>query len=169
MSKQKQTFTDPKTGEEIESTWLARLIGRLGFGLFFALGSMLVIRPGCVPSGVTKIGWDDVLIFGLMVGLFFILISGLDHVRNNLLSQRIHDGVALRQHFRRQRILRRQEYPHVPDEALSRAEQPREPEPTDASLSQTEVEEEKKSRLTEAVEEEARPGLWQSIKARLRR
>lgn len=33
MSKDKQTFTDPKTGEEMESTRLARWFGKLIFGL----------------------------------------------------------------------------------------------------------------------------------------
>jgi hypothetical protein len=128
-----QTFTDPKTGEEIESTTLARWGAGLVYGLLNGLLLGLIMgRQGLLP--------------GLFAGLFGVFLGGVVAwgyaVRHNPLTRRVHDRIARQQHFRRQRILRRQEFPHVPDGALSLAGPPGEPEPTAASLSRAEAPEE---------------------------
>jgi hypothetical protein len=65
---------------------------------------------------------------------------------------------ARRQHFRRQRILRRKqlekEWAGVPDGAISRAQPPSKPEPTQGSLSRVEVLKEDPTRLQKDVEAE---------------
>jgi hypothetical protein len=166
MSKRKPTFQDPKTGEEIESTALARW----GAGLAIGLAIGLVVGLVFGLSGWPVFELFGALVFGLVLGLALGLVLGLvsglavgptarpdgrlDNVRNDLLSQRVHDGIARWQHLRRQRLLRQQEFPHVPDGALSRADPPGEPEPTQASLSLAKPPEEDAPRLTASVEAE---------------
>jgi len=88
-------------------------------------------------------------------------------------GEKIHHGIARSQHFRRQRLLKRklaeEEWAGVPQTALSQAQPAGPPQPTDGSVSQADVPEEEKPRLTAAVEEEPRQGLWQTIKARWER
>jgi hypothetical protein len=169
MSKPKQTFTDPQTGEEIESTWLARWGGGLfsvlcasGLGIGLPLGLLFGLAAGwatgllngllALVAGLV-IGLVTGLPLGLLFGLYF-LVADLDTVRYNPFCQRVHDGLARRQHLRRQRILRRQEFPHVPDGALSRAGPPGQPEPTAVSLSRAPApEEDPPLRLTAGVNE----------------
>jgi hypothetical protein len=148
MSKRKKTFTDPQTGEEIESTAMARWGTGLVIGL--ASGAILGLFLG-LGLGVT---WG--LFAGLGVGLFTGMVVEtafrLEEVQSNSLAKRLHDGIARRQHLRRQRILRRQEFPHVPDGALSLARPPGEPEPTAASLSLADPPEEATPRLAAGVD-----------------
>ena len=127
MSEDKLIFTDPKTGEEMESTWLARfgvvlvwaLLGGLAFGLLGGLLGRLMMD----------------LVVGLVFGLVVGLIVELKGPRDHRISQWAHDEIARRQHRRRQHILRIQNPTQVPDTALSRAQPPGEPIPIDAALS----------------------------------
>lgn len=145
MSKPKQTFTDPKTGEEIESTALARWGGSLFVGLTMGLTSGLLnwFEKGLIGG----------FIFGLISGLVYLAI-GETWGRDHPFTRWIHDGIARQQHFHRQRILRRQEFPHVPNKALSRVKSLGQPEPDQASLSVAEEAEDDRPRLAEAVEVE---------------
>jgi hypothetical protein len=191
----KQTFRDPETGEEIESTALARGGTGLVFGLIAGLVPSLIVGLAIGAKAGLDIGltyglatalsaglagvlgrgpfrWFFILTFmypflkagslifgqslgqvgelvsptigGLAAGLFIVLIAPF--------CQRMHDGIAQRQHIHRQRILRQQEFSHVPDGALSRAQPPGEPEPTAASLSRADVPEEATPRLAAGVE-----------------
>jgi predicted lipid-binding transport protein (Tim44 family) len=142
MSKREKTYMDPQTGEEIKSTWLARLVAGLVLGLVFWLAFGLVCGLVGWLAGRLAEGVGFGLVEGLSVGLIFGLLgwlvglaAALGEVRNTTLTQRVHDSIARRQHLRRQRLLRRQEFPHVPDGALSLAHPPGEPEPTAVSLS----------------------------------
>ena len=66
MSEDKQTFTDPHTGEEMESTWLARsgawvmtagvigLVMGLAWGLIFGLAELIF---GLLIGVITMIGF----------------------------------------------------------------------------------------------------------------
>ena len=65
--------------------------------------------------------------------------------------QQTHDAIARWQHLRRQRLLRARDHVNVPDGALSRAQPPSEPTPTDAALSVADTSEEK-DRLTASTE-----------------
>jgi len=100
MSRQKQIFTDPKTGEEIESTWLARCMGGFVGGLVF--GIIIGLITG-LPRGLLLGEWGG-LVFGLALGLIsgfiFGLVCKVDNVRRNPLIQRTHDSVARWQHQR---------------------------------------------------------------------
>jgi predicted lipid-binding transport protein (Tim44 family) len=141
MSEPKRTFTDPKTGEEIASTTLARWIAGLCVAPCIVLGGVL----GAVVGGLLGVLLGDGLVkmggLGLLLG--FLLGAGLVVKLSGwlipLFAGRVHDGIARQQYLRRQRILRRQEFPHVPDGALSRAQPPGEPTPTAASLSRAEA------------------------------
>ena len=167
MNREKETFVDPKTGEEMESTWLARvgvgLVGGLtggmvggliggGFGAALAEGRFAMLCLGLAGG----------LLLGLLTGLVYGLRFGLgpwgrrlEEMRENTLDRRVHDVIARRQHFfrRRRRRFLRGDYPHVPDGALSRARRPGTPKPTRAALSRAEPSEEEKNRLTTGVEE----------------
>ena len=71
----------------------------------------------------------------------------MERARSDNLRQRFHDTIARAQRRWRQRILRRKEHQDVPDTAISRAQPPGEPQPTDAALSITDDPEET-ARLT---------------------
>jgi hypothetical protein len=155
MNKQKQTFTDPQTGEEIESTALARwgaglvvgLVLGLVFGLIFRLVAGLLIGP---VFGL--VGGSILWVFGILLASVLALFAWRDTFRRDSLMGSVHDGIARQQHLRRQRILRRQEFSHVPDGALSRARPSGEPEPTSVSLSRAEAPEEEPPRLAAGVD-----------------
>lgn len=147
MSKDKQTFTDPKTGEEVESTWWARWGGGLLTGWGLGLIASLSLLLGSLISDHLGLGkrdwgtdWGIVLWtwlagglgVGLMVGLGFNWLSNRKDPRDWLYRWG-HDVIARSQH--RRRILRSQEGQDVPATALSRAQPPGEPTPTDAALS----------------------------------
>jgi hypothetical protein len=156
MSERRQTFRDPKTGEEIESTVLART----GAGLIAGLGGSLGFLLGSV--------WPARLLLALLaVALGSIVGSGLAV----LFMDPVHDGIARLQHLRRQRLLKRrlleQEWSGVPDGALSRASTPGEPGPTDTSLSRAEAPEEPPPRLRAAVDT-AEKALEQRVEASTR-
>ena len=140
MSKDRQTFTDPKTGEEIESTWLARGGSGLIFGLVGGLICVLVHGVACC--------WRlEPLLVPFLSCLTSGTLCGLALYPPPFTLQ-VHDRIARAQH--RRRILRSQEQHNVPDTAISRSQPPGEPEPTDAALSMSDSPEE--TRLT--VEEE---------------
>jgi len=167
MSEDKQTFVDPKTEQEIESTWLARwgaglvfasaLLSIMGLGSGLLLGLLGIVGIG--PPGGGIWGWGLVgLLGGLVLGPFIGLVYGLYHmrdevkgIRNDPITRWTHDSIARAQH--RRRILRSQDPTHVPDTAISRAQPPSEPTPTDAALSITD-EPEEVDRLTVEVEED---------------
>ena len=151
MGEDKQTFTDPKSGEVIESTWLARwgpqvsggfisgLVCGLLFALLFGLGGEVVRYAD--EGGQLWLGIGG-LLFGLACavigavgcGLFYSLVlPSMEVVQNDRITRWAHDSIARTQH--RRRILRSQEDQDVPDTALSHAQPPGEPQPTDAALS----------------------------------
>lgn len=169
MSKDKQTFTDPKTGEKMESTWLARGVAGLLFGSLFGLvGELLMTgfsewagfegRQVAGLRGMLELGVSYGLIFGLVTGLVAafngdfirVLLAHKGKGRNSGFWP-IHDAIARRQH--RRRILRSKEHQDVPDTALSRAQPPGAPVPTDAALSLADTTDEKEH-LTSDVETE---------------
>ena len=75
------------------------------------------------------------------------------HQRSLRISHWIYDAIARAQHRRHQRLFPNQEHSHVPDTALSRAQPPGEPTPTDAALSIADTPEET-DHLTVGVEED---------------
>lgn len=149
MSDKKQTFIDPKTGEEIESTIFANLFFRL---LVTALGLFSMF-----------FGYNFTLgLLAFLCGLIALLsiISKQDNARINFVERAIHDAIARTQHFRRQRLFQRklaeEEWAGVPARALTRVDPSTPPQATDVSLSQAENPEEEKPRLiVGAVEEES--------------
>jgi hypothetical protein len=101
---------------------------------------------------------------GLSLGLLVVLVVWwlwslrvrLAERPDDPLSQRLHGSMAQWQHLQRlrhQRMLQRQQFPHVPDGALSRARLPGKPEPNQASLSRAEEPEEDTHRLAAGVGE----------------
>ena len=138
MSENKQTFVDPKTGQKMESTWLARWGSQIG-GVLIS-GVLIVLLSGLF--GALECGLFPGLLMGPLFGLIFVLIAGLfctlrvpemEVTRNDPFTRWAHDTIARRQY--RQRILLSQDDQAVPDTALSRAQPPGEPTPTDAALS----------------------------------
>jgi hypothetical protein len=170
MSQPKKTFADPATGEEIKSTGLARLFAGLASGLVVELVFGLGLGLVCGLAGGLEVGLSFGLGLGLVCGLVFWLLSGLgeglvrgftsmEEARKEALSRRIHDRIARWQHCRRQSLLQgrswEDEWAGVPKGALSRAQPPGPPEPTDASLSLTSKPDEEASiRLTAGAEAE---------------
>ena len=152
MSKDRQTFVDPKSAEEIESTGLARWIGGLlgvVFGVvlgvaFSMAGGVLGMFPGVWIGGDWGMRLGGLLGIGLGICLGVWLFRRVD--------RGIHNSIARYQHFRRHQVLRSQEHQDVPDTAISRAQRPGEPQPTDAALSITNDPEEIE-RLTVEIEE----------------
>jgi hypothetical protein len=145
MSKPRETFIDPLTGEEVESTPLARWGALQVRVLLGVLVGVLVLVPavfvmlamallGFVPFFEWLSDWD-----------FWGTFEWVDSV-----SVRVHNWIARQQYWCRQRLRRRErwqaerllqqrlleaEWAGVPDGAISRARPPDEPEPTDTSLS----------------------------------
>lgn len=162
MSKKKQTFVDPKTGEEIESTIIARvgsiviLVSVVAL-LYFTTLSVIRFQLWLIWAVILTILVDSVLIIALGFGW-----------RRDDSCKLIHDWLARKQYSRRQRILKRkllkEEWAGVPSRALSRAQPPGQPEPTDVSLSQAEKSSDEKPRLNVGVEETT--GLEVPVKIR---
>jgi len=99
---QKFTFIDPKTGEELESTWMSRflplLISGLSFGLVYLVIGVLIAQD---------LGWIW-LAFGLLSWLAFGLLSAIGLMRvyrrgRNTYLDRLHDTIARKQHKHRNR------------------------------------------------------------------
>jgi len=161
MSEDRQTFTDPKTGQEIESTWLARYVGGLLFGIirgmFFGglLGIIVIFLVVHAEGSLGDFVWGMIRlwIIGLLAGIIGGVLGGLSYSRGtSKAGDKLHDKIARAPH--RRRILRSREHQDVPDTAISRAQPPGEPEPNDAALSIADEPEE--TRLTiEAVEDAA--------------
>ena len=173
MSQDKQTFTDPHTGEEVESTRLARSVGRMVAGLWLMLIAALTGTSiyGLIWLRAWRlIPWPDLglvtaLAPFLFTGVFAMMIlflclrliailtdPGLDIIRGDRHTRWIHDRIARTQH--RQRILRSQEQQDVPDTAISRAQPPGEPQPTDAALSIADKTEEAEHLTASTTEED---------------
>ena len=110
MRKWKETSRDPNKRERIENTRVAQWAAYLLIGSFTVL--LVGVLEGLVPG----------LFMGLAMWFFGVLIFGSRHQHQH-------------RRRRRKRILRSKEHPHVPDTAISRAQPPGEPEPTDAALS----------------------------------
>ena len=110
MRKRKETFFDPHKRERIENARVAPW--------YLLIGSFTVLFAGGLG--------------GLVAGLFMVLTMGLFGV---LIFGSRHQHQHRRR--RRKRILRSKEHQHVPDTAISRAQSPGEPQPTDAALSRT--------------------------------
>lgn len=170
MSDKKQTFIDPKTGEEIKITRLSYVIdgliigltGGLTLGLIFGL--FLAVIGGLV-IGLTSgqiLGLVEGLIEGLELGLglglcggvFFGLFGGLTNVNEKLFFQ-LPKKIAYSQHRILKRRLVEKEWEGVPRTALSQAQPPGEPQPTGMSLSQVDSSEGEKPRLTVGIGEES--------------
>ena len=168
MSQEKQTFVDPRTGEEMESTGLARVgVGLIGGLIGGVIGGVI---GGCLGAAL---GQDRLalLLWGLAGGLFLGFVTGLlaglkfglgswgralEEVRWDPLDRRVHDGIARRQHARRERRHPPEDDAHVPAGAISRARPPGNPEPTSAALSRAAPSEGDKARLAAEVEEETK-------------
>ena len=125
MSEDKQTFTDPETGQEIESTWLARWGSVLFSGTVVLVFSLLVYVLYRLPTSG--------LYTGLLLALLAVphivqrvrqLVFHMETARHNRITRWAHDGIARHQHRRRQRILRSRNDQDVPDTAISRAQPP---------------------------------------------
>ena len=160
MSAGKLTFTYPATGETMESTPLTRWISGPVAGLIMGLvlGVVFGVVIGLV-AGLTS-GADNGLNQGLCAGLVIglmggvplgfwaalfggLIVSELEEARKDRFIRWVHDGIACAQHRWRQRILYSQYTTQVPDTALSRAQPPGEPQPTDAALSLADTPDEK--------------------------
>ena len=140
MSEDRQTFTDPQTGEEMESSWLDRgvtvlasllvggLVGALSFWWQFGLPGVLL--------GV---------LFGMMVTSYIGWILWDLRRRYRVAKRDRLNGITDwdRLKHRRQWLLRSRDHENVPDGALSRAQSPGEPQPTDAALSLADTGDEK--------------------------
>ena len=146
MSKNRQTFVDPETGEVIESTWMARWWPAL---LCWGLGISIVVI-GSIITG-SRMPLYCFIPMGMVT--LMALSQGMNYWRRDRLGRWIHDGIARHQHRRRQRILRSREDQAVPDGALSRAQPPGEPTPTDAALSLAD-EPDEPSHLPVSIEED---------------
>ena len=165
MSKKKQIFTDPQTGDEMSSTWLARLvvgaIWGLIIGVLFGVVIGLIVGVFCevfsVPFG--EVFWGVALGLGgglFVAGLAAGMLCELQKARSDPFTRWIHDATARTQHRRRQRVLRSKEHQDVPDTALSRAHPPGEPQPTGAALSVADDPDEPK-RLMVSIEDTVEP------------
>jgi len=145
-----------------------RLVGVLDvgalYGLSFMFLSALVIRPQNPLRSKVGEGWFFVLSGGVFALIVLILgvVNRWEHeqVKNLMglmigglaagvvtgficeLKTKVHVGVARTQHFRHGRIVGSKEHQDVPDSALSRAQPPGDPEPTDTALSLADKEEE---------------------------
>ena len=162
MSKDRQTFVDPETGEEIESTKLARTSPGLTVVLISVFNTVCIgviylmsVQGGPAEFPLKLLGWlCATLVFWLLATLFLMRnVPELKEARKTRFSTWIHDSISRYQHRRRQRILRSQDDQAVPDTALSRAQPPGEPTPTDAALSIAD-EPDEPERLSVEVEED---------------
>jgi len=137
------TFTDPRTGEEIESTKLARGAA----GLVYVPGAALRLAGICVLAGAPVLvlcaQFHFLTPLGAMLwttaGALFggLLIFGCEgyHRGASVTADYLHDVIALRQH--RQRMAAPGIRSPVPDTALSLAPPPQPPVPGDAALSRS--------------------------------
>jgi len=110
MKKRKQTFLDHHSKERMANTKMEREEVYLLIGLF------------------------AVLIFSLLGGMAAMLCMGL---AMGLFEAFIVTAPSQQRRRRRKRILRSKKHQHVPDTAISRAQPPDDPQPTDAALSLT--------------------------------
>lgn len=176
MSDKKQTFIDPKTGEEIEITPFSKFIAWFGlttvparmvykpFLLSIILLMLLLIGRRIfffIPIVWWLLGlvgsvlmWGSVLAFTFF-GAFAIIFDRWRYERENILRQ----DISRWQHFRRQRQIRRklleEEWAGVPATALTRVDRSEPPQPTDNSLTQAGDPAAAKPRLTESVDEKS--------------
>lgn len=172
MSDKKQTFIDPKTGEEFEATLAIAKIDQTIFEVvLFALWEIPMGTIGGMSLGLLGFcfGADYFLqgtIAGLCIGCFLspeVILASRRQIFNPAKELMFLGWVARAQHRRRQRLLQRklaeEEWAGVPEKALTRANPTGSPQVTDVSLSQAGHPEEEKERLTEAVEEQPEKGF----------
>ena len=160
MSDRRQTFIDPKTGEEIESTKFARL------GLWLVL-SILVIACDVLIYASAKFGLV-VLLIPIALFIVFMVWKANDRDAMESYEKFVHDHIACWQHYRRKKLLRRklaeEEWAGVPDNALTLVDRSTSPQATDVALSLADAPDEEKERLANAVEENPeRRSLWQRL------
>jgi hypothetical protein len=178
MRKPAQTFRDPQTGQEIESTALARWGARLAVTLVV----LLILSPifGLVGGLVCELGWCAslkvvgvvcvwvwVLVWVLFDGLVYELFGRLGDWLVGVLYKEVYDNIARRQHLRPQIVRQRKrlraerlfqqkrleaEWAGVPAGAISRAQPPGDPQPTAASLSRADGPKEGPPRLAAGVD-----------------
>jgi len=133
---------------------LGLLLGGLGFlgGLYlfrllFHWGLIKgFLRQWLGVGGVGLItGLGGILggLMGITLGRLLGVRLGFERREMGRSNQWVHDHIARYQHRRRQRLLRSREHVNVPDGALSRAQPPGKPTPTDAALSVADTTEEK--------------------------
>ena len=166
MGDKKQTFIDPKTGEEIEASWaIAKTDQAICEIIYFTLLEIPMAVIGGMSIGLLGLcfGVDYFLqgtIAGLCVGVFpgrRVIIATRRQLFNPAKELLFLSSVAQWQHNRRQQLLKRklleEEWAGVPATALTLVDRSTSPQVTDTSVSRSEPPEEEKERLTEAVEE----------------
>ena len=138
MSKEKQTFIDPKTGEQIESTWLARFMGN-----FIPVELFCLINCVIINFFVQLPFWHSVSL-AVIASTILSSLTGLVGIRLErfyLVLYGVHDEIAGRQYSNQQRLLKRrlleEEWANVPNRALSRANPNGPPQPTEVALSRS--------------------------------
>ena len=167
MNEDRQMFVDPETDERIESTWLAReasgLIRGMVVGPFVGVAIVVIFVLVCVvifglhrvlanPSVSILLGM--MLCGAVATGLTISLLTyNVKAARSNRFSRWAHDLISRVQHRRRQRVLRSQERHDIPNTAISRAQPPGEPVPTDTALSLAD-EPDEPSHLPVSIEED---------------
>ena len=149
MSEDKQTFIDPKTGAEIESTKLAPWDSGLWTFIDPDTGEEIEITLLAVVLPVL-VGYLGGCAMGLLVGLMVGLFRGWEYgalvgssiciiwwvvgtIIRWVFGREIRQRIAHTQH--RRRVLRAQDDQDVPDTALSRVQPPGDPQATDTALS----------------------------------
>jgi len=152
MNKPKTTFIDPVSGEEMESTTLARWGALLVSGLIL-LPVLLVILVAFVVMALLSfvpLEWDVKRLFGLADRASSRVHRWILQQQNRR-QQRLHQRKLWNTERLRQRKFLEAEWAGVPDRAISRSQSPGQPEPTPESLSRArtpETESQQQAHLT---------------------
>jgi hypothetical protein len=97
MSPDKYTFTDPESGDEIESTRLAQIgAGVLVYGLVHGAPAALAVALLCS----TREGALESLFAGAVVGIGYAVLGWRVFGLTSPFARRVHDAIARRQHRR---------------------------------------------------------------------
>jgi hypothetical protein len=176
MSEEKQNFTGQQYNRvEIRSTWYSYWVTKLTYGFISALITPLQKRLAGVLLGGVAGGIVGGVAGGIVGGVAGLAVGGaigwwvswlFDDGPFYGMADSLRDKVNLQEYACRwkalyalYRKLLEEEWAMVPDRAISRWRPKDGPEPTQASLSRTEITEEEKPRLTESVTEEAEVAL----------